>query len=94
VFNPSSKVYNYTFVELKSNGENEVCIVTHFVVLWVSSVSWFWSDHCYCTWRLSLICKILSYIRKWYYCLVMDALVLIMLDTCKYRKYQWCEKTK
>lgn len=28
VFNPSSKVYNYTFVELKPNGENEVRIVT------------------------------------------------------------------
>jgi len=27
VFNPSSKVYDYTFVELKPNGENEVSIV-------------------------------------------------------------------
>ena len=26
MFNPSSKVYDYTSVELKSNGENEVCI--------------------------------------------------------------------
>ena len=25
MFNPSSKVYSYTSVELKPNGENEVC---------------------------------------------------------------------
>jgi len=30
VFNPSSKVYDYTSVELKSNGENEVSIIVRF----------------------------------------------------------------
>ena len=33
MFNPSSKVYDYTFVELKPNGENEVSIVIRFLCI-------------------------------------------------------------
>lgn len=40
VFNPSSKVYDYTSVELKSNGENEVSI-DYWILLDILSVCYY-----------------------------------------------------